>query len=239
MNKWKSIWEDKNINKLNLNKSEFEIFCDLKKINGFDVNVENEEAYYISFYNAWKEMYQKLASFDKGDINSIYEVGCGSGVNLFMFQNRIGKDVKLGGIDYSASLVNIAKKIIRCNDLRCDEAVNIDVTNTYDLVMSDSVFQYFDGIDYAESVLRKMLLKANKLGYIGELHDSSLKEQWLDHRRKSMQNYDEIYEGLPKMFYSQDWINSIAKDYNRKTYFTTLKNKEYWNSRYLFNCYIY
>ena len=60
MNKWKSIWEDKNINKLNLNKSEFEIFCDLKKINGFDVNVENEEAYYISFYNAWKEMYQKL-----------------------------------------------------------------------------------------------------------------------------------------------------------------------------------
>ena len=51
-----------------------------------------------------------------------------------MFQNRIGKDVKLGGIDYSASLVNIAKKIIRCNDLRCDEAVNIDVTNTYDLV---------------------------------------------------------------------------------------------------------
>ena len=105
--------------------------------------------------------------------------------------------------------------------------------------MSDSVFQYFDGIDYAESVLRKMLLKANKLVYIGELHDSSLKEQWLDHRRKSMQNYDEIYEGLPKMFYSQDWINSIAKDYNRKTYFTTLKNKEYWNSRYLFNCYIY
>lgn len=36
-------------------------------------------------------------------IDSVYEVGCGSGVNLFMFKNRL-PDVKLGGCDYSETI---------------------------------------------------------------------------------------------------------------------------------------
>lgn len=239
MSKWKSIWERKSIENLNLNKSEFEIFCALKKADGFDVNVGNEEAYYVSFYNSWKEMYQKIMSFAGNGIKSVYEVGCGSGVNLFLFQNRMGEKVRLGGIDYSTGLIDIAKHIIDSNDLIRGEAENIDETKKYDLVIADSVFQYFDGIGYGEAVLRKMLSKANKLVYIGELHDSNMKEEWLENRRQSLENYDEIYEGLSKTFYSRDWIDNIAKEYNRKTCFTALDNKEYWNSKYLFNCYIY
>ena len=239
MNKWRFIWEGKDIENLDLEKSEFEIFCDLKKADGFDVNIENEEAYYMSFYNAWKEMYQKIGTFSADGIRSVYEVGCGSGVNLFLFQNRMRKNIRLGGIDYSDSLLNIARRIICSKDLICGDANDVDETEKYDLVMSDSVFQYFEGLDYAETVLRKMLLKANKLVYIGELHDSSMKEKWLESRRKSMENYDKIYEGLPKMFYSREWISHIAEDYNKKTCFTTWDNQEYWNSKYLFNCYIY
>lgn len=239
MSRWKSVWESKNIENLNLNKSEFEVFCDLKKADGFDVNIENEEVYYKSFYNAWKEMYQKIKAFVGDDVRSIYEVGCGSGVNLFLFQNRMGEEVQLGGIDYSASLIDIAKYIVHSKDLICGEAENMDETEKYDLVMADSVFQYFDGVDYGELILRKMLSKANKMVYIGELHDSSMQKEWLENRRQSMANYDEIYEDLPKIFYSREWIDNIAKEYNRKTCFTVLNNKEYWNSKYLFNCYIY
>lgn len=238
VSRWRSIWENRTVANLNLNKSEFEIFCDLKKADGFDVSVGSEDDYYRIFYDTWKEMYQNIINF-AGGIRSVYEVGCGSGVNLFLFQNRVEEKALLGGIDYSASLVDIAKRIVSSDDLICGEAKDMDETRKYDLVMSDSVFQYFEGIDYAEKVLRKMITKADKLVYIGEIHDSSLKEEWLGKRRKSLKHYDEIYEGLPKNFYSRDWINHIARDYNRKTYFTEVDNKEYWNSRYLFNCYIY
>lgn len=105
--------------------------------------------------------------------------------------------------------------------------------------MADSVFQYFDELDYAETVLRKMLSKTNKIIYLGELHDEQLKEDWLAHRHAAMKNYDEIYAGLPKMFYNREWLRKIAEEYHKKVCFTTLENKEYWNSKYLFHCYMY
>lgn len=106
---WKSIWNGKKLDKLDLDRSEFEIFCDLKRADGFDVNVGNETAYYTAFYDAWKEMYHKLMDFTGNEIHSVYEVGCGSGVNLYLFQNRLGHHARFGGIDYSTSLIEIAK----------------------------------------------------------------------------------------------------------------------------------
>ena len=217
MNNWKRIWDGKKLDKLNLNRGEFEVFCDLKKADGFDVNDGNEEVYYRSFYHEWISMYQNLNNFSNNGVQSVYEVGCGSGVNLYLFQNRLGKNGQFGGIDYSTNLINIAKRIIHSNDLSCDDAINLDETIKYDLVMADSVFQYFDDIVYAEAVLRKMLVKANEMVYLGELHDSSQKEEWLEYRRKSMRNYDAVYLGLPKMFYSKDWIRHIAEEYNKKS----------------------
>lgn len=236
---WKSIWNGKKLDKLDLDRSEFEIFCDLKRADGFDVNVGNETAYYTAFYDAWKEMYHKLMDFTGNEIHGVYEVGCGSGVNLYLFQNRLGHHARFGGIDYSTSLIEIAKKLIKSDDLICDEAINIDESTSYDLVMADSVFQYFDELDYAETVLRKMLSKTNKVIYLGELHDEQLKEDWLAHRHAAMKNYDEIYAGLPKMFYNREWLRKIAEEYHKKVCFTTLENKEYWNSKYLFYCYMY
>lgn len=32
-----------------------------------------------------------------------------------------------------------------------------------------------------------------------------------------MRNYDAVYLGLPKMFYSKDWIRHIAEEYNKKS----------------------
>lgn len=43
------------------------------------------------------------------DVNSVYEVGCGSGANLYLLKNR---GIQVGGIDYSRSLVDTAKKIV-------------------------------------------------------------------------------------------------------------------------------
>lgn len=236
--KWKSIWDKKRLDEIDLSKSEFEVFCDLKKADGFDVSVHDEEKYFRSFYNDWLEMYKKVNEIAQNDIHSVYEVGCGSGVNLYLFQNRM-KEAVLGGIDYSQGLIDIAKEVISGTDLVCGSAESIDVQEKYDLVMADSVFQYFSGEEYAEDVLGKMLLKSKKIVYISEIHDITLREEWLEYRRQSMENYDQVYEGLDKMFYSKDWILDIAKKHNRQVIFTKSDNPEYWNSRYIFNCFIF
>lgn len=183
-------------------------------------------------------MYQLVNEFTKNELHSVYEVGCGSGVNLYLFQNRI-KECALGGLDYSQGLIDIAKNVVCDADLVCGSAQNLDTAIKYDLVMADSVFQYFSSEEYAQDVLNKMILKSNKLVYISELHDITLREEWLAYRRKSMDDYDQIYEGLDKMFYSKEWITDIATQHNKQVRFTKGNNPEYWNSKYIFNCFIF
>lgn len=237
-NNWKNIWSKKKLDFIDDSRDEFSVFCDLKKADGFDVNVQNEEKYFRTFYNDWMEVYKKLKEITGNNIHSVYEVGCGSGVNLYLFQNRI-KDVILGGIDYSQGLLDIAKSIVVSQDLVCGNAEQMDVDTKYDCVMADSVFQYFGSVEYAENILNKMILKSSKAVYISEIHDIDFREEWLVHRRNSMKNYDEIYEGLDKMFYSRDWILDIAGKNGRQVIFSKSDNPEYWNSKYVFNCFIF
>lgn len=53
-------------------------------------------------------------------------MGCGSGVNLYLFKNIVGC-AWLGGIDYSAKLLNIAKKVVLSDDIKCKEAIDVDI----------------------------------------------------------------------------------------------------------------
>ena len=236
--KWKNIWDKKGSVSIDLSRDEFEVFCDLKKADGFDVSVHNEQVYFEAFYHEWMEMYKKLNEITNNNIRSVFEVGCGSGVNLYLFQNRI-KDAVLGGIDYSQGLLDIAQSILISQDLICGSADTIDEEGKYDIVMADSVFQYFGSHEYAKSVLHKMIRKSNKAVYISEIHDIEMQEEWLAYRRKSMENYDQIYEGLDKLFYSRDWFSNIARKNNRQAVFTKGENPEYWNSKYVFNCFIF
>lgn len=236
--KWKDIWSKKGLVSIDLAKDEFSVFCELKKTDGFDVNVHDEQLYFEHFYNDWINMYNILNQITGNSLRSVYEVGCGSGVNLYLFQNRI-KNAILGGIDYSQGLVEIAQNILPDGSLLCGNAENMDIETKYDLVMADSVFQYFGSREYAKDILEKMILKSNKVVYISEIHDMDLQKEWLEYRRKSMDNYDQIYEGLGKMFYSREWIDDIAKKFGKQTSFTKSNNPEYWNSKYVFNCFIF
>ncbi|MCM1251623.1 MAG: hypothetical protein NC321_02285 [Clostridium sp.] len=105
--------------------------------------------------------------------------------------------------------------------------------------MADSVFQYFGSLTYAEDVLNKMIKKSNKAVYVSEIHDVELKEEWLAYRRKSMEDYDRIYEGLDKLFYGREWFTDIAGKHGKQAVFTKGENPEYWNSKYVFNCFIF
>ena len=52
-NKWKEIWNNRTMQfKISeLGDDEFKIYTELKKMDGFDVSIEDSEAYYRKFYD--------------------------------------------------------------------------------------------------------------------------------------------------------------------------------------------
>lgn len=238
-NKWKEIWNGKvadvDIQKLCDIKDEFTMYSALKKLDGFDVNVEEAENYYSSFYHSAIHIWETLIRDKK--ISSAYEVGCGSGADLFLLKNR---GIKTGGIDYSANLSGIAGSVLgKTCAVETGEAMAMSSGDTYDLVFSDSVFAYFPDEKYGESILEKMYEKANKMVVILEVFDKDWQDECERHRRAMLPDYDERYAGLEKVFYSRAMFRNFAEKRHCAIRFDSVENPYYWNSKYLFNCYIY
>lgn len=99
----------------------------------------------------------KLIGINSGD--SVFEVGCDSGAYLYAINEVL--QITGGGVDYSRSLVDIAKKALPKMNFECSEAKNIASIPNYDHCISHSVFHYFDK-SYAKQVLELMIDKAQK-----------------------------------------------------------------------------
>lgn len=157
MNHWREVWQKRNADSKVLSAADpGAVLVELKRAAGFDITSEglNEEALLQQYGMTKKNLSQGIHS--SMELTSVYEVGCGSGANLFLFEND---GLSCGGIDYSQGLIDIARKVLKTSDLVCDEAVNIS-GEAYDAVLSNSVFSYFQDEGYAERVLTKMLEKA-------------------------------------------------------------------------------
>lgn len=213
-----------------------EIFMELKRSNGFDV-VKGGIAY-TSFLDQYHEMVKKLSHRlpDGESLQSVYEVGCGSGANLFLLESD---GFACGGIDYSANLLRCAKQVLHTTDILCDEASKLSAVPQYDAVISVSVFGYFTDEGYAEAVLEKMLQKAKYSLGILELADVEKQKAYTAYRRQIIPNYEERYKGLPRLFYSKAFFEAFACKHNLDIEISPVNMKDYWNSRFFFDCYLY
>lgn len=80
--------------------------------------------------------------------------------------------------------------------------------------------------------------KADKQIILLEIFDKKKKEECLSYRKASVENYDEIYKGLDKNFYSREFFEDFAQKHNCELEFTDVVNDYYWNSKYMYNCFI-
>ena len=187
---------------------------ELKRINGWDAVGSIPE--YDQFYDQYIQIKNELEFSPRtksNQISSVFEVGCGSGAGLYLFQND---GYHVGGIDYSAHLIDIARRVLTSPvELICEEAANSAWDIRYDAVLSNSVFSYFDNYQYAEKVLEAMYHKANQSIGIRDIHDIEKKEQFFRFRKGIDPHYEERYQDLPKFFM-----------------------KKYWNNEFVFNCYM-
>lgn len=81
-NKWHEIWEKRQGNLEQIDYNDYQaVFSELKRINGFDINDGGIPLQ--SLLRQYEDTKRKL-KLEKGV--SLFEVGCGCGANLYMFQ---------------------------------------------------------------------------------------------------------------------------------------------------------
>lgn len=232
------IWEKRSPEtELNSIRGGKELFLELKRLDGWDST--GEMLTYEQFYEQYVQINNELsfcARTGRREIKSIFEVGCGSGPNLYLYQQD---GMQVGGIDYSHSLIDIAKTVLENPmELICDEAIHLSDTIVYDAVLSNSVFSYFDSYEYAETVLEKMYRKANYSIGIVDIHDIRKKADFLEYRKQVDANYEERYKELPKFFYDKEFFLKFAEKHDMNIRFSTENMRNYWNSDFVFQCYM-
>lgn len=238
--KWHEIWEKRSANEEELNCGDTErVFLELKRIAGFDV--VGEGLAYEQLYGQYTEIRNELefhALNQRRPLKSLFEVGCGSGANLYLFQ-KDGGGVEIGGADYSAAEIEIAGKVLqKPRELVCDEAVHISAEITYDAVLSNSVFSYFESYEYAQKVLELMYRKANYSIGLVDIHDADKKEAFTAYRKQIIEDYEERYRELPKFFYNKSFFLDFAWRHDMSIRFSKPTMQGYWNNDYVFNCYM-
>ena len=230
--KWREIWNRRTSTDDRLTGDWQDVLLELKRANGYDVM---EGGLPLDTFLRQDAQMRELLHLTPG--KSVFEVGCGAGANLYLMA-RAG--ITVGGIDYAASLVDIAQKVLPdALELYCGEADLMSAAQTYDAVFSAGVFSYFADTGYAHRVLTRMLEKSRGALGLLELHDIEKEDAYHAYRRASIEDYDERYRGLDKLFYSRTFFEDFARQHDLRITFPAVDMPGYWNTPFIFNCFMY
>lgn len=72
-----------------------------------------------------------------------------------------------------------------------------------------------------------------------DIHDIEKKNDFINYRSKTVENYKELYSGLDKLFYSKSFFLHFAEQHNLDIMFSISDLSEYWNNDFIFNCFLY
>ena len=126
--------------------------------------------------------------------------------------------------------------------LACEDAVTLKLDNSYDVVLSHSVFQYFHNLNQAEMVLKTMNRLAKKKIAILDVNDVEKFDHFHTERIKqfveegfSEEDYKKKYLGLDHLFYSKKWFEELGQKLDLETEIFDQSNDNYGNSKLRFN----
>lgn len=223
MNKWKEIWnKDKSLDGSNVLEG-------LIKADGFDSGAGRIDA------SDWLEYIEFIA--DKTLLQteeSIFEVGCGSGAFLYPFYSQ-GHAV--GGIDYSHTLIRIAREVMPKADFSVSEAISLETEAKFDVVLSNSCFHYFSDLNYAEKIVNAMFTKARKTVAILEIPDLATKAQSEQARASLLPEgeYENKYKGLEHLYYDKKWFKELAQKHGADVEIFGQQISNYGNNNFRYN----
>ena len=140
----------------------------LLKVNDMKISVEN-------FYKSFEWL-------SKFKAEKVLEIGCGSAPILYMLQS---KGSQIFGIDPLEDLIKYASKSMPAGNFDCTDALNINFLDKkgkkekFDLILCNSVFQYFDHENHVMESINANLKKLKKGGtfVISDLFDVNKKNE--------------------------------------------------------------
>ena len=237
-NHWQELWNNRKINFDKLSaEDERQLILELKRIVGRDFN--NITIDVDEFKKEYEYLKENLRLTDGTHRGGGFEVGCGTGANLYFFR----KDgFKVGGSDYAENLLAVAKKVIGAeNFVECiaGEAVDLPTEVKYDAVFSAGVICYFPDLNYAERALDKMLAKAKHSVGILRILNTATKDEYLKYRREHTKNFDELYKNLPKLFIAKSFFEEYAAKNYLDVKFSQYHMGGFWNETFNFDCFLY
>lgn len=226
---WNDIW----IKKGNINLKDDLSLLDLIKADGFDLGGG------VMTETKWLDMIEKVKK--KTQLlsgNKILEVGCGSGA--FLYPLYLEKKYNIFGVDYSTTLLELAKKVMPNASFFNTEASSLPFGDKYfDIIISNSVFNYFSDYNYAESVLKEILrvLKDGGRCQLLDLNDISKKEFAEKIRKKELgeEKYNELYKDLKQLYYDKNWFINFFEKNNIEFEISDQDIDGYKNSEWRFN----
>jgi len=193
---WKSIWDKKGQ----------QVNVPLHHVDGFDLLDAQQWDYMI--YQVTKPI-----GINNGD--SVLECGCGAGALLSCLLKHY-PDLKVSGVDYSKSLLEMARRNLK-GDFYYGDMTNISFIKDqqYNHTISFSTFHYLSSEESARKTVREMV-RVTKTGgviFIGEVSDLAKRKEAFsirelthrDHRRVSAANPDHL-------FLSKDLFRELAED---------------------------
>jgi SAM-dependent methyltransferase len=222
---WKKIWESRSLSTRHLWGLE-----DLIRLDGFDVGAGHIDV--TDWRSNARVISERLGICDN---QSVYEVGCGSGAFLYALMEL--RAISVGGLDYSDSLINVARMVIQAGDFSSIEAVDLLSYLKFDYVIAHGVFHYFD-LGYAERVMEKMIKKSRVAVGVFEIPNLETKDRSEAMRCGALgiDEYDKKYAGLMHTYYPRKWFKDIGTSNGLSVEFfeSCVPNCE--QSAFRFNC---
>ncbi len=119
--------------------------------------------WYETLFNRTPLIHKNFINFlkEKNDINTVLEIGCGTGIYPIKFK-ELFFDKRYVGIDISKPAIEYCTKQSEF-DFICGDFIKLDIKDEYDLVFSHSVIDHVYDID---SFLSKIVRITKKYAYV-------------------------------------------------------------------------
>jgi len=226
LKKWQEIWTKKG--KVQTPTTLLELI----HIDGFDSGISQMTE--AIWYKLVDKVHARLALTQA---DHILEVGCGAGALLIPLAE---KGLKCVGVDYSASLIEVAQNY---SDKATFEVAEISQlpfeAQTFNKVFLHSVSQYLGNLEYAEKAFQELLRvcrQPSKIAFF-DVPDFAKKEASEATRAAEIgvEKYKALYSELQHLYYPKEWFEELGQKYG---YTATIQDNdltEYGSSQFRFD----
>ena len=221
MENWHAIWERKGEELGSQACGDDQLF----KANGYDTPLGS-----LSEQSRSQLMRNIISALRIQRETRLLDVGCGSGAVLSLLRVT---EARFTGVDYSAALVEVARRHVVGAEFRQAEARKLPFEDElFDAVLCNGVFLYFSDLDYANAALEEMV-RICRIGgriFVTDVPDLAKKQSCLEARRRA--NASVVPEHL---YYAKTFFTEFAAKHSLVVTLSEQTVNGYANAPFRFN----